>query len=384
LLFGSPVPPAERSKTNPFEAIRQAIDAETPPTTTRSLGGFTELPNQFPAPATKVQTRGTTVGNISSGQFTETSTPGQKTPPTDKARQLDFWFRLTVQADQVIAKLQNLGRNDLAAPLINCHTEKTIALCKSCRKPQAFFNRCEVFYCPTCQPRLARDKRKRIEPLALAIRRPRHVILTVKNIPHLTHAKVQWFKDCFKKLRNSRWATETTQLGHIDPADPLAGKVVTSHPWKGGIYSLEVTNEGKGAHLHMHILLDAHFVDQLALSEEWRRITENHGHIVKVLSCGDIDYLHEIGKYIVKGSDLATWTDKELVNFIDAFKDVRTWGTWGSTFALKKQFAEASRNHDNQSLKCTCGCEDFFYLSQSEWDWYETSGFLPPPKWRKN
>jgi len=384
LLFGSPVPPAERSKTNPFQAIREAIEAEDPGKIDSTLRTYTQPTGAFPSSDTKVQTRGTTVGNISTGQFTETSTPGQKTPPAEKARQLDFWFRLTVQADQIIDRLKAAGRNDLAAPLEHCHTEKTIALCKACRRPQAFYNRCEVFWCPTCQPRLARDKRKRIEPLALTMRRPRHVILTVRNIQHLTKAKVKWFKECFKRLRRSKWANEVTHLGHIDPADPLAGKTVTSHPWKGGIYSLEVTNEGRGAHLHMHILLDAHFVDQLALSIEWNNITEGHGHIVKVLATTDTDYLHELGKYIVKGSDLATWSAPELIHFIDAFKDVRTWGTWGSAFAMKKDMATASKKHDDQSLKCPCGCEDFIYLTQSEWDWYETSGFLPPPRWRKN
>lgn len=380
LLFGSPVPQAERSLTNPFDAIRQAIEREN-----------YHDPETWHASRNKLETRGTTEGNqVNSRKTSDIQNPqvgdlhptpkNDGFPTTQKQRQLDFWLRLTVQADQVREKLLKLGRHDLAAPLEQCHQHETVAVCQACKRPQSFFNRCEVFWCPICQPRLARDKRKRIEPLALTMHRPRHIILTVRNIAHLTAAKVKWFKDCFKRLRTSKWASTETQLCHIDPADPLCGQTITSHPWKGGVFSLEVTNEGRGAHLHMHVLLDSKFVDALALEKQWHEITEGNGHIVKVLSATDGDYLHEIGKYIVKGSDLATWSGTDLVRFIDAFKDVRTWGAFGTVYAIGKDLKAASKIVDDQTLLCPCGCDKFHYLTQSEWEWFQHTGFLPPPK----
>lgn len=395
LLFGSPVPPAERSKDPTFQAIRDAIDAEPPEISAYSqkAGGnrnqYLEDTDQNPSQKSAasppiLETRGTTETKwINQVDFNHLPNP-EKWQEITKPKQLDFWLRLTVQRDQVVQKLEDIHREDLAEPLKNCHDNRTIALCARCKTPTAFYNRCEVFWCPICQPRLARDKRKRIEPLALTMRRPLHVVLTITNIKHLTKAKVTWFKDCFKKLRQSKLCTETTQLGHFRDDDPYRGKTLTSHPWKGGIYSIEVTNEGRGAHLHMHVLVDCHFCDQLALSEKWREITEGNGHIVSVKDCRHEDYLHEIGKYIVKGSDLATWDGQTLANFIDAMKDTRTWGMFGTLFARSREFANASKLCDDQTHVCKCGCERFIYMTETQWEWFELTGFLPPPRPHRN
>jgi len=41
----------------------------------------------------------------------------------------------------------------------------------------------------------------------------------------------------------------------------------------GGFYVVQVTNSGKGWHLHLHVLYDGHYLPQDALSRIWAEIT---------------------------------------------------------------------------------------------------------------
>lgn len=263
---------------------------------------------------------------------------------TPQKQQLSFWASGTIHKNTAAAKLRSIGRVEEATKLEKCHSVYTFAICRGCHKTQKFPNRCDLFYCAECQPRLSTERRKAVEWWTKEIKQPKHVVLTAKNIPNLTKEHVQEFRGWFTRLRRSKFCRN----------------------WLGGFYSLELTNEGRGDHLHLHALVDARWIDEIELSIQWQRITNGMGRIVDVKDARRTDYLKEVTKYAVKGVQLAAWSPEQIAKFIDAFDGVRTFGVFGSLYGARTKFREWFEFLRNSKPKCPCGCSDIGYYSESE------------------
>jgi hypothetical protein len=85
-------------------------------------------------------------------------------------------------------------------------------------------------------------------------KRPITVCLTLKNIPDTEFNKgsVKRIRGYFNKLRHRK--NFKTSI-------------------KGGFYMIQVTNDGNGWHLHMHIIYDGLYIPKKALVNAWREIT---------------------------------------------------------------------------------------------------------------
>lgn len=259
-------------------------------------------------------------------------------------------------ASGIAAKLRELGRVDLAAPLELCHRQVVHRLCQGCHRDHPSPSHCDRFYCPMCVGRLAWHRRRKIEWWSRQVREPKHLVLTIRNSNSLTKAYVQKFQKSLQRLRRSK----------------------LFRPVRGGLQSLEVTNEGRGWHLHAHLLLDGPFMDGGALARLWARQVRQDYAIVKIKDCRDQSYLGEVTKYAVKGSELAAWTGSNIETFIDAFTGLRTFGTFGTLFkdnALRSKALEALETAPQ--LCPHCGSYDFWFLDDSEFECFETTGKLP-------
>jgi hypothetical protein len=265
------------------------------------------------------------------------------TQQNKKPNQSQFWESQTIFKYSVAAKLKALGRQDLADPILNCHTTFTVGVCNACGKTSKFPNRCDRFYCPECQPRRAREKRESVEWWAKLIEQPKHVVLTVKNVPDISSGHVKQLKKWFTALRRSKFARN----------------------WKGGFYAIEVTNEGRGWHLHIHALVDARYIDARMLSEVWERVTGHFGRIVKITDGRNRSYLGELLKYGVKGSDLAGWSGTNIADFIDAFTGVRLFGVFGSLYGARTKWADFIATLSRTKARCPCGACDMSYHDES-------------------
>lgn len=274
-----------------------------------------------------------------------------------------LWNKHTIHKNTCAAKLREAGRVDLAVKLETCHTQFTVAQCGKCGAVQKFPNRCDLFFCAECQPRLSNDRRRAVEWWTREIRQPKHVVLTVQNLPAISKPHVQEFRKFFTNLRRSKFARN----------------------WQGGFYSLEVTNEGRGWHLHLHALINAHWIDAIGLSCAWEKATNGLGKIVKVKDGREKNYLKEVTKYAVKGVQLAAWTKEQITEFIDAFTGVRTFGVFGSLYGKRTEFAEWFKAIRDLKPLCKCGSCDLNYFSEAaflEKDLQPAtnSNNLPPPK----
>lgn len=247
-------------------------------------------------------------------------------------------------SEGIVAKLDGLGRIDLADQIRDCHSQATYRRCCGCASLSKFYNRCERKWCPLCQPRLAHERRESVEWWTREVGQPKHVVLTSRNTNTLTRERVREFKAAFSRLRRSKFA----------------------RGWQGGFYSLEVTNEGRGWHLHMHALVDARWIDSRDLAVEWARCIGQDFAIVCVKDVRRGDYLAEVTKYAVKGSQLAVWSAEDVAVFVDAFSNVRTFGVFGSLYKKRTEFRTWIDSILNTKPACECGCTNFRLLSEAE------------------
>jgi hypothetical protein len=152
--------------------------------------------------------------------------------------------------------------------------------------------------------------------------------------------------------------------------------------WEGGFYRLECTNDKAGWHLHLHALVNAKWIDLSELKEQWRSITNGLGYIVDVRDCRQVDYLHEVTKYVAKGAQLAAWKPSELETFVRAFTGRRTFGVFGSLYAVRTKFAEFVASIRLARPKCDCGSCNVTYYDEASFialDLVPTSNSKPRP-----
>ena len=256
----------------------------------------------------------------------------------------EFWARQTVFKTSVAAKLREVGQDALAMTLDACHTEWTVQICNDCSKSRRFPNRCDLSFCPECQPRLASERKKAVEWWTKLIKQPKHMVLTLKNTRNITTGHLSELKRWFARLRRRQFA----------------------RCWRGGFWSIEVTNEGSGWHLHMHILVDADWIDEGELAKQWADVTGRIGRIVKVKDARQKNYLAEVTKYAVKGSQLAQWTPEQIEQFVLAFGRQKTFGVFGDLHAARTKFSEWIADLQNSKPKCECGSNNVRYMDECD------------------
>lgn len=159
--------------------------------------------------------------------------------------------------------------------------------------------------------------------------KPVMLTLTTVNGPDLDERFAHFMKSLRKlleKRRNARKGNSSTELE----------KAVA------GIYSVEVTNKGKGWHVHMHaVLLLDEWIDRETLSREWQAITRDGSKILDVrrLAKGSevfdahgeitpklVEAFAEVFKYALKFSDL---DHGDRLHAWETMRGKRLVGSWG-------------------------------------------------------
>jgi hypothetical protein len=256
----------------------------------------------------------------------------------------------------IVAKLTESGRSDLAEGLRTCRTVETFCHCRDCHACRAFWNRCDLFYCPECARILAWKRRKSLAFWEDYVKQPKHVVLTIRNSESLTRTRVHFIKTAFARLRKTTFA----------------------QAWNGGLWSLEVTNESKGWHLHQHALIDAAWIDQPELARQWAKQVRQDFAIVKVKDARERNYLAEVIKYTTKGTDLASWDASYIAEYIEAFTDSRSFGTFGQLHKDRAAWTAYKQTTAKEPCQCTkCNGTNLDFISPQQFDEYQCSGRIP-------
>lgn len=257
----------------------------------------------------------------------------------------------------MVSRLRSAGLDELAGKIEACHTEPVYLICKGCSTVRKVWNHCDNHLCPKCQPRLARERYDQVRFWAGQVAQPKHVVLTVRNTDTIDRDQIRGLVRCFARLRRLKFARN----------------------WKGGMWAVEITNEAKGWHIHLHVLVDAKWIDSTQLAQSWARIVRQDFAIVKVKDARAADYVKECAKYCVKGTDLAAWHPGQLKAFVDAIEGCRTFGTFGTLYKRRKKLTEFLDAMMNERRACECGCSDWRALTENEYD-ASMCTWTPPPK----
>ena len=234
-----------------------------------------------------------------------------------------------------IAQVRNVER---------CGRDEIYRTCKNCGEVARFFYRCNVKWCPLCNWRIVKERQAIIKRWIQEIKQPKHLVTTQRNVSVLTG----------KMIRN-----HTANLARLRRRNVFASV-------KGGCVSVEITNEGRGWHLHAHWLLDARWIDIGEVSRVWGQLVGQDFAIVAVRDLrGETNYQKELAKYVCKGSDLASWPAEEIHQFIRAVYRRRFYFTFGGMFKSAQAVRKELRREAGCPVAvCDCGCADFRFQDE--------------------
>lgn len=238
--------------------------------------------------------------------------------------------------ESLLAKTTGLLPWRVAEALNRCGNDPIYRTCLGCADVTTFYYQCSLKFCPCCNWRISRRRQVLIEKWAKRIPQGKHVVLTVRNTDTLTRSRIRKLVRMFARLRRQRLMKEV----------------------KGGCVSVEITNEGRGWHLHLHCFIDARWIDAPKLAVQWGELNDQDYAIVKVKDCRDKDYLAEVTKYVVKPAQMVSWQPEEIAQFIAAVSKVRLFLTFGSLFKVAREIRMELARERKETL-CKCGCGDF-------------------------
>lgn len=244
--------------------------------------------------------------------------------------------------ETILTKLSGRFESSQLETFARCGHEQLYRTCRSCGEVHAFEYHCNIRWCPRCNWRITQTRQQVLAQWFKTIPQPKHVVTTQRNTRTFTRTEVRNNQLACARLRRTK----------------VFEKVY------GGCVSTEVTNEGRGWHLHNHWLLDARWVDSSELSITWGKLVGQDFAIVKVQDVrGSRQIQHELTKYCVKGSELATWHPEEILQFVTAIKGRRFFFVFGSLFKLQSRI-RAQLNCDKPETVCDCGHSDFLWETE--------------------
>jgi hypothetical protein len=241
--------------------------------------------------------------------------------------------------ESVRAKLHGLWDAPQFWNFSRCGNEDCFRTCKDCRTITKLPYHCNVKWCPRCQWKITDTRKKVLQLWTQKIRQPKHLVLTQKNFPILTRRRLREHTRALSRLRKKRCFQNVN----------------------GGCVSVEVTNEGEGWHLHSHWLLDVRWLDMEKVSVAWGKLVGQNFAVVKIKDCRNGEYLQEVSKYVVEGSELASWPAEKINEFVRAVKGLRFFFSFGSLLKLAPSIRAELLAQKAPPPICECGSCNFVY-----------------------
>jgi hypothetical protein len=140
-----------------------------------------------------------------------------------------------------------------------------------------------------------------------AIKRPKLLTLTLRNVPILTRKYIRGLRKSFTKLMHRKWYKERV---------------------RGGLQTIEIVNKGNGWHVHMHVMLDADYLPQKKIAKDWLEITGD-SFMVDIREAGTVK---EGLKYCLKYLSKAPVLSGHEEEYRDTVKGLRLVQPFGSIY----------------------------------------------------
>ena len=97
------------------------------------------------------------------------------------------------------------------------------------------------------------------------------------------------------------------------------------------------------------------------ISITWGKLVGQNFAIVKIKDVREKEYLQEICKYVVEGSELAKWPAEHINEFVQAVRGLRMFNSFGSLRELAPEIRREINAAKKSPPPCDCGCGDFTY-----------------------
>jgi hypothetical protein len=234
---------------------------------------------------------------------------------------------------EISSKLQSIGWKGRGwKGFRDCGDDAGVMMCIGCGSYKHITKRCSLKWCPHCNWRIADARKRELERMLVGNFGLKHLVLTQRNFETPLKPAIRESRAALLKLRRQ-----------------VIGKKIF-----GGCASMEITNEGRGWHLHWHLLVTSTWVDMEKVSVAWGKLVGQDYAIVKIKAVTDKSYVQEVCKYAAKGSDIAKWDAETIVEFIEAITGTRLFTTFGMFTGLRKGTKLAI--HRESKTVCACGC----------------------------
>lgn len=271
---------------------------------------------------------------------------------------------------RLLEKLIDEGADEYAARLGKCGQPLTLR-CLGCHSPREVFTRCDLKWCPSCQPALAARTADRYRRLAAGMKWPLVVTFNVVHSKDDPPGLLREVRRAHTKLRRQRWFKNRVRGGFV--AYEVSRLTKAERKTKA-------LREDNGWHPHAHCLFDCEWLAVTegkprlgAAAQEWKRkgrlacaeVAEIWSDVVGrkgsvnvrrawVDSSGGIDAaVTEIVKYAVKGVELADLNHRiaPLIFELDRSRQIAAFGSmYGHPDVKRRKLAPAA---------CKCGCQDW-------------------------
>lgn len=274
------------------------------------------------------------------------------------------------QRQLLLDRLRDDGDDDLARRLAKCGLPLRL-VCTSCGTTRLSATRCDLKWCPSCQYGLATAAAERFARIATVAKWPLRVTFTARNFGY----DEAWPR---REVRRDG-QTSTVPVSPIRWIRTVAwSERLRRQTWwrarvTGGVLGFEVTDTGRGYHVHAHSLLDCRWLAvtekepgrgagkavwaargkaaATEVGDQWRLCCQRDASVqVRRVWTRDGDIrqaIIETVKYSTKGSDLvgSVRPPGALIRLLDGCRMVSSFGSFFGR-------AECKRIH---SAGCACG-----------------------------
>ena len=246
--------------------------------------------------------------------------------------------------ETMIGKLRRTMPGEALWQFMRCGVEQMFRVCCACGSTRAGWYHCDRRWCPRCQKRLAARRAATIGIWIQHVTQPKHLVLTKRNFEELHPKDLRTFAKSLTKFRRSKCFREV----------------------HGGCQSIEMTHEGRGWHMHAHMLLDVKWLDMGAVEATWASLMKQQNVIVKIKDVRGGSYVQEVSKYVAKGSEMAGWPAERLAAFIAAIRGTRFFAPFGSLLKQGAEIRAEIARAKGVAPACECGCEKFLWETADE------------------
>lgn len=224
----------------------------------------------------------------------------------------------------LIQELESAGHTTWALKLGTCGNPVRVVKCAQCgweARPTVFH--CKLRICRSCAKERTNTLREKYLDCIQSMKNPALWTLTLVDSDDLV-GDVDRIREAFAKLRRRK---------------PFRYAI------RSGLYAIEVTpGKTKRFRVHLHALLDAHYVSQAALSKVWKELT-NDSFVVDVRRVRDKrKALHYVLSYITKQVDPKTAAQpiRFLISVLERLEGKHLVQVLGDLWGAIKEQAKAA------------------------------------------